>query len=121
MSNIKPSELSQKIQRYLMRWCEDIVDGIDEDLTDISKDAQEQLKRKSPKRTGEYSKGWSVSKGKNKRILYNKDHYRRVHLLENGHLARNGRRVRGQKHVEPVENWAVEELTKRIEARIDGS
>ena len=53
-----------------------------------------------------YTKGWKKtkkdSKSKTKRIVWNKSHYRIVHLLEFGHANRNGGRTRAYPHVQPA-------------------
>ena len=58
-------------------------------------------------RTGEYRKGWKKTKadeyGRTRRIIWNKDGYRRVHLLEFGHATRGGTgRVRAFPHLVPA-------------------
>lgn len=58
-------------------------------------------------RTGNYRKGWKKTKadstGVTRRIVWNKDEYRRVHLLEFGHATRDGTgRVRAFPHLVPA-------------------
>lgn len=47
-------------------------------------------------------------------------HYRRTHLLEDGHKSRSGRSVRAQPHIRPVEEWAEREVLKAIEKAVKG-
>ena len=75
-----------------------------------------------------YPLGWTIkrkmpTKGKNKgrktAIVYNRDHYRLTHLLENGHVIKNGTgrtygRTRSFEHIGPVN----EEAQKRLEEAI---
>ena len=72
--------------------------------------------------TGAYAKGWT-SRADTGRVsaqgyIYNKDLPGLPHLLENGHVVRNKKgtygRTNGIKHIAPVEDWAVEELPRRI-------
>lgn len=92
-------------------------------LKDVAKEAVKKLKSSSPKRTGNYAKGWtySLEKGRveNSATVYGKKQtYPLAHLLENGHAKRGGGRVAGIPHISPVEEWAVQEAQNEIERRI---
>jgi hypothetical protein len=51
-------------------------------------------------------------------VVYNRTMPGLTHLLENGHVIRNKKgdygRTSGKKHIKPVEEWAVDELPRRI-------
>ena len=74
--------------------------------------------------TGAYNADWTYKYELTKRfhqgyIVYNDDHYRLAHLLEKGHLIRNGtERTYGSTssfpHIKPVEQWAQEELPRKV-------
>lgn len=117
--SIEINELSSTVVRNLTQWSEEITDGIEKDVEDVATEGAEKLKKKSPKRTGRYARGWRVYKNKGGRVIRNKDKPQLTHLLEHGHLTRNGKRVRGEKHIEPVEEYVIDELAKRIEERIE--
>lgn len=116
------TDLSAQIEKILNHYVDDIENGFKKDLDDITKEALNRLKTNSPKDTGDYQKNWTKTKQKNAIILHNKKHRGEpsniTSLLEHSHLTRNGKRVPGQKHIEPVEQWAIEELLKRTEKRI---
>lgn len=119
---IDVNQLSDTIKRNLTVWSEDLIEGIQEDLQEVAKEGSEELKKKSPKRTGQYAKGWTVRKRREARVIQNKDKPQLTHLLEKGHLSRNGRRVKPIKHIETVEEQVIDELERRLEKRIkDGS
>lgn len=115
-------DLFEQIDKILNSYVDDIEKGFKKDLDDISKEALNQLKKKSPKDTGDYQRNWTKTKRKDAIILHNKKHRGEpsniTSLLEHSHLTRNGKRVRGQKHIEPVEQWAIKELIERTEKRI---
>ena len=96
------------------------VDGAtDKAITMTAKESAQKLKNTSPKRTGEYAKGWRVKKrGKHDQIVYNATHYQLTHLLENGHVIRNKKgeygRTTGNHHISDVEKEAIQELPRRI-------
>jgi len=50
--------------------------------------------------------------------IYNKPHYRLTHLLEDGHLNRDGSRTEGKPHIEPAARAAEAILMKKVELTI---
>ena len=85
----------------------------------VSKEAVQKLRNTSPRKTGSYAKGWGTKKeGDMDVIVHNRTDYQLTHLLENGHVIRNKKgtygRTTGTKHIAPVEEWAVDELPRRI-------
>ena len=105
----------------------DILDEAERHVETKSGDIYEQAARESgqvlrthsPKKYGDYQKGWSVkpyTEGKNRGfIVYNRDHYQLTHLLEKGHAKRNGGRVRAIPHIRPVEEAEIRKVLDRIE------
>ena len=89
--------------------------GIDK----VSKESVQKLRNTSPVKTGSYAKGWSTKKqGDMDVVVYNRTDYQLTHLLENGHVIRNAKGTYGRapahKHIKPVEEWAIDELPRRI-------
>lgn len=85
----------------------------------VSREAVQKLKNTSPRKTGSYSKGWAVKReGEMDVVVHNRTDYQLTHLLENGHVIKNKKgtygRVSGRKHIAPVEEWASDELPRRI-------
>ena len=94
-------------------------DAVKRDTNAVAKECVQKLRANSPRRTGSYASGWAVKKeGEADFVVHNKTDYQLTHLLENGHVIRNKRgtygRVPGTKHIKPVEDWAIEELPRRI-------
>ena len=101
-------------------------DYSDEVQKDISKTAQEEankgkdeLKAVSPKRTGEYAKGWRVNTKKGRGfiscIIHNATNYQLTHLLEKPHAKRNGGVTTPKVHIKPVEERIVREYENQVE------
>lgn len=85
----------------------------------VAKESVQKLKNTSPRKTGSYEKGWAVKKNGDMDVtVHNKTDYQLTHLLENGHIIRNKKgtygRTSGIKHIKPVEEWASDELPRRI-------
>ena len=105
----------------------DLLDEVNKEVKDatkhgidtVSKESVQKLKNTSPRKSGSYSKGWAVKReGEMDVIIHNRTDYQLTHLLENGHVIRNKKgtygRTNGIKHIAPVEEWAVDELPRRI-------
>ena len=98
---------------------------------EISKEAVQKLKNTSPKNSHhrrKYAEGWTTKTQRNRSgitdiVVWNKTNYQLTHLLENGHVIRNKKgtygRTRGIKHIVPVEDWAIDELPREIERRME--
>lgn len=115
--------LEKQVSKILEQYETDVSKITADVLKDVAKEAVKKLKSSSPKRTGNYAKGWtySLEKGRveNSATVYGKKQtYPLAHLLENGHAKRGGGRVAGIPHIAPVEEWAVQEVQNEIERRI---
>lgn len=108
-----------EINDILNEYSQDIQDGIKQSALDVSKESVSTLKQTSPKMTGAYRKGWRVKKevGRNSItcIIHNDKHYRLTHLLEKGHMKRNGGKVAPRIHIKPVEETANRTYEKQVE------
>ena len=122
-NNVSFENVSDEIVKVLSAYTEELAEGIKQDARDVSKDLIKNLKRDSPKNTGEYAKGWRIKVEEDTRDriqlrAYNAKKHWITHLLENGHVKRNGGRVPGIKHNQKNEHEAIEELESRVERRI---
>lgn len=78
--------------------------------------------------TGAYNSDWTATDDRvgrfgKKKIVHNAEHYRLAHLLEKGHVIRNGTgrtfgSTRAFPHIKPVEEWAIQELPRKVEELI---
>ena len=89
----------------------------------VAKEAADKLKNDSPRRTGKYAKGWKASTKDGGYVVHNATNYQLTHLLENSHVIRNAKGEYGrstpQKHIKPVEEWAIDELPRRVLKELD--
>lgn len=123
MAKIKIDQLANEIVKGLKEYSQDVIEGIDKASERIAKNAVKELKAKSPKKTGEYAKGWGRKTEKkfgetNTIIIYNKTKPGLTHLLEHGHAKRGGGRVEGKPHIRPVEEEVIREFTAAVEEAI---
>lgn len=79
----------------------------------------------APKRTGAYSKSWTVKTQKETAnslevVVHSKNRYQLAHLLEHGHAKRGGGRVAGTPHIAPAEEKAIKQLEEEITKKLGG-
>ena len=91
---IKVSELAQELAQGLSEYSQEVADEI--------KKATDTYESKSSKRN----------------TVYNKTDYQLTHLLEKGHVGRDGRRVKAIEHIRPVEEKATAEFEDKVKGAI---
>ena len=123
---IQISEMERVIMDALEQYADKAADVIGETLPLVGQETAQDLRATSPKLTGNYAASWTYgmqtsrgSKKKNKLVVYNKKHYRIVHLLEKGHAKKNGGRVEAQVHVKPAQNRAEQKAIERITDKLE--
>lgn len=122
-----------QIQKELTDYGGEVLFALQEVTKEVGDEAAKKLKRSSPRskgkssyRGGHYATKWTTQSdrfGKTdaSTVVYNKKPtYRLAHLLEHGWVARNGRRVPGQKHIEPVDKWVQDEVVSALERKLEG-
>lgn len=112
------NELIKQMAEYSQACSEEVKEVV----KDAAKKARTELKRTSPKRTGDYAKKWSMKVTKENStsvevVIYDK-RYSLVHLLEKGHQLRKGGRSFGEvkpiEHVTPVQEKLETDVEKGI-------
>ena len=123
---IQISEMERVIMDALEQYADKAADVIGETLPLVGQETAQDLRATSPKLTGNYAASWTYgmqtsrgSKKKNKLVVYNKKHYRIVHLLEKGHAKKNGGRVEAKVHVKPAQNRAEQKAIERITDKLE--
>ena len=90
-------------------------------IRNAGKTAAKELRRTSPKDTGEYAKSWkskvTSETARTIHVSVYADHhqYSLTHLLENGHAKRGGGRVTAIPHIEPVNDEILDQIEKEID------
>jgi hypothetical protein len=106
MANISIDQLSNEITNAVREYTEDVSKAIEKKVDEVANQVLKETKTLAPKQTGEYAKTFVKTKeggyGEHRRIIWNKKHYRRVHLLEFGHAKVNGGRVPAYPHLRPA-------------------
>lgn len=144
MPIIKSNEFSVAVSHILSDYATDVQEAVAQAVEETGERALKIVRDKSPVRKGKgggkYKKGWKkkiehagIFSTQSRVIIYNKDEYRLVHLLENGHQITRypdspggramygyqkvvGGRVEGIPHVRPAYEEA-ERLLPELTAR----
>lgn len=102
----------------------DVIAAVEKATVETTAEAVLELKRNSPKDSGDYAKDWTRSLLEKSRyglryVVHNKGHYRLTHLLENGHS--NPRAVNGKPwtpaypHIGLAEAHAIDMMREKVE------
>jgi len=126
---IKPIDLESTLKEILTKYGDDVYKVMSTAVVDVSNEAAKKLRAGgSYGGTGAYKNDWvadDIPKGvlSKTRVVHNTGHYRLTHLLEKGHVSRNGTHrtfgtVRAYPHIKPVEEWTIKELPRKVEEAI---
>ena len=111
------NSLSEEIQNQLKNFGTALNREINEGSKEVAEKTAETLRQGGPynERSGKYTRDWDV-KLRNRSYssvtmteeytVYSKKNYQLTHLLEKGHVSRNGSRVRPFEHIKPAEELA---------------
>ena len=118
-------DFNKTLIKHLQTYSKVLSKDVDKAAKEIAKDASVEVKKESPSDRGKYAKSWGVVYKKGNYIVRNKEHYRLTHLLEKGHVIKNGtQRTFGdtnpQPHIKPVEEDVIKTFEKRIEELAKG-
>lgn len=117
-------EMLEAVQGVLGEYAEEVTEGVNRAAVSSALSARDELRNKSPKRTGRYARSWNVKTTENARngvytsTVYNKKYYRLTHLLEHGFAHVHGDRFEGVEHIKPAEQNAVRQFTQKVEEAI---
>ena len=123
-------QMADAISSILDEYKDSIDENVGEIVTQLGRKGAQALKKESrqafPKGTGEYAKGWKsqVERGRvnTTAVIYN-EHPALPHLLEYGHVTRNGTdriygEVQGREHIEPVADNLAETFEREVMSRL---
>lgn len=118
-------KLAETIQAELQDYANGVTETLKEATKKVTKagvNAIRQAARENFGGTGRYAKGWTsryeTGKSSAQGVIYNKDTPGLPHLLEHGHAKRNGGRVAGKTHIEPVADMIEQEFTQEVERNL---
>ena len=93
-------------------------------MRSAAQDCKVDIQRRSPKRTGNYRKGWRTEivydgpDGIRIRV-FNGTNGQLTHLLENGHAKIGGGRVSGTPHIRPAEQKIERQLLQGLKEALE--
>lgn len=122
-------QLADAIMKNLNEYQKATASDVEKAAQKAADESLKSIQQNAPKKTGKYAKSWKKKKilasgGKIKVILHSKEHYRRAHLLENGHaLIRGGRKI-GEvgaiPHLEEAQELANEVFEREVKKALKG-
>ena len=99
-------DLASQIAKALADYSTEVEEKVDKIAEETAEETVQELKATSPKRGGTDAKTWKFG--------VHPPNYRLPHLLEFGHIKRNGGRVSGIVHIKPAEDHAIENFEKKL-------
>ena len=88
------SELDEALEGVLNNYATDLRSAINADTESSAQKLRKAISAEAPDMTGKQKKSWRIAKeylgGVDLKTVVHSTDYRKVHLLENGHVTRNG-------------------------------
>ena len=97
------NDLADLIAKELAAYSDEVTEEVDKIAEQVADETVDELKETSPKRYGKYRRSWKKKKLANGSFVVFNAVASLTHILENGHLSRNGGRVAGIVHIKPAE------------------
>jgi Bacteriophage HK97-gp10, putative tail-component len=123
VANIPIDQLASEIVSAVREYTEDVAKAVDKKVDEVANKVLKEVRQLAPKRTGEYAQTFVKTKeggyGEHRRIIWNKKHYRRVHLLEFGHAKVNSGRVPAYPHLRPAYEKHAADLPNELKRVIE--
>lgn len=119
-------DIGAAIMKELQNYSNDVVEKVNTSSKEYANKLKKELQENSPKKTGDYKKGWRVkqvykSHTLSQYVVHNATDYQLTHLLEFGHAIKGGtRRVKPIPHIAPAEEKIVNEFLAEVEKAIRG-
>lgn len=127
-TNVKANEIANTITKWLTEYTEDVTDIAKEVVDEIADGVLEETKKHISWNDKKYSNSFEVKtsfenkRNKRKTWYVKSPHYRLTHLLEFGHVTRNGTtRTRAFPHVRYGDEYAKDNFEKLMKERIENA
>lgn len=119
-------DLSKELEGILDDYTDEVIEVTNKQINKSAYKAVKELRTAGSfsDRTGQYRKSWSQKPestrlGITSRVVYARaPYYRLTHLLEKGHLGRDGRPVRAFPHISVVEEKTGKEFIENIKKEL---
>lgn len=118
VKTVSAEDFANELVRMIKEYTEDVTQAIEKETESTANKVLQEAKNLAPKRTGEYARSFGKTK---KRLssglecyVWNKKHYRRVHLLEFGHAKVGGGRVAARPHLRPAHDKYIDGYLNNI-------
>lgn len=127
-----PDNLPEELVKELQDWTNtELRQKVNEAIKETAETGAKMLRGGGPykERTGKYTKDWDEKLRKKaltaitkteEYSVYNKKKYQLTHLLEKGHLSRNGERVKPFEHIKPTEEFMETLVVSNIRKHVEG-
>lgn len=118
-SSTPHNQLAAQITAILNEYADGVTTGVKDAVKKTTKDGAKMVKKEAVKKfgNGPYAKSWTY-KVETERLGSNGVIYSKKpglpHLLENGHMLRNGRFWQGKPHISTAEEKIVEEFEEEV-------
>ncbi len=122
MANVSIDNLASEIMKSLTEYKDLATSDMKTAVRKAGRKARTEIQAKAPKKTGAYSKSWTVKTTKEtseslELTVCSPKKYQLAHLLEKGHAKRGGGRTKAIPHIKPAEETAIDQLESDIKRR----
>lgn len=122
----KIDNLSSFIEKELKEYSEEVAEDVKDCVRESAIECRNELRLKSPKRTGKYAESWIDEVTENDRfainaVVRNEKYYQLTHLLEKGHAGIGGTSIGSAPaivHIAPVEKRINKSAVEKVKARL---
>ena len=126
MANVTVDNLAAEIMKGLTEYKDLATAYMKTAVRKAGKSVKKDIQANAPKKTGAYSKSWTVKTTKEtseslELTVHSPKKYQLAHLLEKGHAKRGGGRTKAIPHIAPAEEKAVKDLEADIKRALGGS
>lgn len=116
-------QLASVIQSALDEYATELTTGMQDAVKDVTKAGANAVKKAARQKfgNGKYAKSWKFKVEKDRLGAYGVIYSTKPglpHLLENGHMLRNGRFWQGREHIKPVEEQIEKEFEEEVVKKV---